>query len=125
MKPHFSILIFSAFSFLLVPFVQADSSFASTMKERLPEVIKAKDEGTVGEGVDGLLHIRADDASAELEKMVASENKDREALFASIAKKTAGKAEAADVAAKFAKAMAGKGQKGHWFRSSKGTWKQK
>ena len=52
------------------------------MKERLPEVIKAKGEGTVGEGVDGLLHLRAGDASAELEKMVASENKDRNALFA-------------------------------------------
>ena len=26
------------------------------MKERLPEVIKAKGEGTIGEGVDGLLH---------------------------------------------------------------------
>ena len=93
------------------------------MKERLPEVIKAKGEGTVGEGVDGLLHLRADDASAELKKMVASENKDRNALFASIAKKTEGKT--ADVAAKFAKAMIGKGKKGHWFRSSKGTWKQK
>ena len=91
----------------------------------MPEVIKAKGEGTVGEGVDGLLHIRAADASADLEKMVASENKDRKALFASIAKKTEGKAEASDVAAKFAKAMVGKGKKGHWFRSSKGTWKQK
>ena len=93
------------------------------MKERLPEVIKAKGEGTVGEGVDGLLHIRAEEASAELEKMVASENKDREALFANLAKKTKGStAEAAKI---FAKAMVGKGKKGHWFRSSKGAWKQK
>tara|TARA_B100001769_G_scaffold30820_1_gene20213 strand:+ start:188 stop:469 length:282 start_codon:yes stop_codon:yes gene_type:complete len=93
------------------------------MKERLPEVIKAKGEGTVGEGVDGLLHIRAEEPSAELEKMVASENKDREALFANLAKKTKGStAEAAKI---FAKAMIGKGKKGHWFRSSKGTWKQK
>ena len=125
MKTQFSLILLSSLSFLLVPFAQADSSFATTMKERLPEVIKAKGEGTVGEGVDGFLHIRIDDASAELEKLAASENKDRKALFASIAKKTEGKAEAADVAAKFAKAMVGKGKKGHWFRSSKGTWKQK
>ena len=93
------------------------------MKERLPEVIKAKGEGTVGEGVDGLLHIRAEEPSAELEKMVASENKDREALFANLAKKTKGStAEAAKI---FAKAMIGKGKKGHWFRSSKRAWKQK
>ena len=123
MKTQFPLILLFSLSFLLVPFVQADSSFASTMKERLPEVIKAKGEGTVGEGVDGLLHIRAEEASAELEKMVASENKDREALFANLAKKTKGStAEAAKI---FAKAMIGKGKKGHWFRSSKGTWKQK
>ena len=123
MKTQFPLILLFSLSFLLVPFVQADSSFASTMKERLPEVIKAKGEGSVGEGVDGLLHIRGDDASTELEKMVAAENKDRKALFASLAKKTEGStAEAAKV---FAKAMIGKGKKGHWFRSSKGTWKQK
>ena len=123
MKTQFPLILLFSLSFLLVPFVQADSSFASTMKERLPEVIKAKGEGTVGEGVDGLLHIRAEEPSAELEKMVASENKDREALFANLAKKTKGStAEAAKI---FAKAMIGKGKKGHWFRSSKGAWKQK
>ncbi len=123
MKTQFPLILLFSLSFLLVPVVQADSSFASTMKERLPEVIKAKGEGTVGEGVDGLLHIRAEEPSAELEKMVASENKDREALFANLAKKTKGStAEAAKI---FAKAMIGKGKKGHWFRSSKGTWKQK
>ena len=123
MKTQFPLILLFSLSFLLVPVVQADSSFASTMKERLPEVIKAKGEGTVGEGVDGLLHIRAEEASAELEKMVASENKDREALFANLAKKTKGStAEAAKI---FAKAMIGKGKKGHWFRSSKGAWKQK
>ena len=123
MKTQFSLILLFSLSFLLVPFVQADSSFASTMKERLPEVIKAKGEGTVGEGADGLLHIRAEEPSAELEKMVASENKDREALFANLAKKTKGStAEAAKI---FAKAMIGKGKKGHWFRSPKGAWKQK
>ena len=123
MKTQFPLILLFSLFFLLVPFVQAESSFASTMKERLPEVIKAKGEGTVGEGVDGLLHIRAEEASAELEKMVASENKDREALFANLAKKTKGStAEAAKI---FAKAMIGKGKKGHWFRSSKGAWKQK
>ena len=123
MKTQFPLILLFSLSFLFVPFVQADSGFASTMKERLPEVIKAKGEGTVGEGVDGLLHIRAEEASAALKKMVASENKDREALFANLAKKTKGStAEAAKI---FAKAMIGKGKKGHWFRSSKGAWKQK
>jgi uncharacterized protein YdbL (DUF1318 family) len=123
MKTQFPLLLLSALSFLLVPFAQADSSFATSMKERLPEVIKAKGEGTVGEGVDGFLHIREENASAQLEKMVGQENKDRKSLFASLAKKTGGSSVA--VAQKFAKAMIGKGKKGHWFRSSKGTWKKK
>ena len=123
MKTQFPLLLLSALSFLLVPFAQADSSFATSMKERLPEVIKAKGEGTVGEGVDGFLHIREENASAQLEKMVGLENKDRKSLFASLAKKTGGSSVA--VARKFAKAMIGKGKKGHWIRSSKGTWKKK
>lgn len=123
MKTQFPLLLLSALSFLLVPFAQADSSFATSMKERLPEVIKAKGEGTVGEGVDGFLHIREENALAQLEKMVGLENKDRKSLFASLAKKTGGSSVA--VAQKFAKAMIGKGKKGHWFRSSKGTWKKK
>ena len=123
MKTQFSLFLLYALSFLLVPFAQADSSFKASMKERLPEVIKAKGEGTIGEGVDGLLHVRAEDATADLKKMVAEENKDRKALFESLSEKTKGStAEAAKV---FAKAMVAKGKKGHWFRSSKGTWKQK
>ena len=56
-NPIFS-LSFVQLSFLLVPFAQADSSFAASMKERLTEVIKAKGEGTIGEGIDGLLRVR-------------------------------------------------------------------
>jgi uncharacterized protein YdbL (DUF1318 family) len=123
MKPHFSLLIFSALSFLLIPLVQADDSLAKRMKARLPDVIEAKDTGVVGEGLDGFLHIRDDNASASVEKMVGLENKDRKTLFANLAKKTGGSSVA--VAGKFAKAMVGKGKKGHWFRSSKGTWKKK
>jgi uncharacterized protein YdbL (DUF1318 family) len=123
MKPHIALLIFSALSFLLVPLVQADDSLAKRMKARLPDVIAAKDTGAIGEGVDGVLHIRDDNASASVEKMVGAENKDRKTLFSSLAKKTGGSS--AVVAEKFARAMIGKGKKGHWFRSSKGTWKKK
>jgi len=123
MKTKLALLLLPALSLFLAPLAHADTSFATSMKERLPEVIKAKGDGTIGEGVDGFLHIRGDDVSTEVEKMVTSENKDRKALFASIAKKAEGKS--SDVAAKFAKAMVGKGKKGHWFKSSKGTWKKK
>ena len=123
MKTNLALFFFSALSCILVSLVHADDSVAKSMKARLPDVLKAKDAGSIGEGVDGLLHVRADDASASLKEMVGAENTDRKSLFAALAKKTGGSSAA--VAEKFAKAMIGKGKKGHWFRSSKGTWKQK
>ena len=123
MRALFSLFICFTLGMTLTPLAQADEGLAKRMKARLPDVIEAKDAGSVGEGVDGFLHLRDDGASASLEKMVGDENKDRKALFADLAKKTGGSVDA--VAEKFAKAMVGKGKKGHWFRSSKGTWKQK
>ena len=94
----------------------------SRIKERLPELFAAKDAGTLGEGADGLVHLRpgAKDVVATLAK---KENADRKALFALTAEKTEGLASA--VAKQWAKAMRAKGKKGHWFRDSKGNWSQK
>ena len=44
------------FLFLFTPLVWAD--YTDRMKARLPDVLYAKDAGTVGEGVDGFLHLR-------------------------------------------------------------------
>ena len=127
MKKHIILLLATSLACSFT--VQAESNFASNMKQRLSAVIEAKDSGLVGEGVDGFLHLRNEDTSEEdnatvlLRAMVASENKARKSLFASLAKKTKGSStEAAKI---FAKAMVSKGKKGHWFKSSKGAWKKK
>jgi|TARA_E500000331_G_C17220532_1_gene697884 uncharacterized protein YdbL (DUF1318 family) len=98
------------------------SDYGTRMKERLPAVIKAKEKGLVGEGTDGLLHIRKD-ATADIKKMVTGENNDRKQLFQTMASKTGGTSK--EVATKFSKALVKKSKKGHWFRKSSGKWVQR
>ena len=122
MKPTISLLYLFSSLLVFAGSAYADASLGSRMKERLPKVLAAKAAGTVGEGVDGLLHIRsgADDTGAELAK---AENADRTPYFGLVAKKTEGSASA--VAKQWAKAMWSKGKEGHWFRDAKGNWSQK
>ena len=122
MKPTISLLYLFSGLLVFAGSAYADSALGSRMKERLPKVLLAKTAGTVGEGTDGLLHIRAsaDEAVADLAK---AENADRKTYFALVARKTEGSASA--VAKQWAKAMRAKGKTGHWFRDSKGNWSQK
>jgi uncharacterized protein YdbL (DUF1318 family) len=110
------ILISSFFSFS----VWAD--YSDRMKARLSDVVAAKDAGTVGEGVDGFLHLRKSSNSSDA-KLVESENADRKELFKDLAAKTGGDISA--VARKFSQGIATKAKSGHWFRKSSGDWVQK
>lgn len=93
------------------------------MKERLPDVISAKDAGSIGENIDGLLLLRDSSSSSKIKELVESENKDRVLLFKHLADKTG--ADENDVARKFSKAIASKAKKGHWFKNSSGSWVSK
>ena len=84
------------------------------MMNRLSELVAAKDAGSIGEGVDGYVHLR-DAGNSTAQKLVTAENADRKQLFASLPKDS-GSEEA--VAEKFSKALASKAKKGHWFRKS-------
>ena len=92
------------------------------MKERLPSLVQAKDQGVVGEGTDGFVYVREGD-SEKIVKMVADENEDRKILFKAMSSKTGGSVE--EVANKFSKALVQKSKKGHWFRKSSGEWMQR
>ena len=113
-------LIFFCSSILSSAF--ADSNLTGRMKARLPNVLVAKDNGYIGEGLNGMLAIR-EKASNEVTKLVQAENKDRATLFKILAKKTGGDTQ--DVAQKFAEAIASKAKKGHWFKNSSGNWVSK
>ena len=122
MKSAISLLYFLSGLLVFAGSAYADAALGSRMKERLPKVLLVKTAGTVGEGTDGLLHIRAgaDEVVAELAK---AENADRKTYFSLVARKTEGSAAA--VAKQWAKAMRTKGKTGHWFRDAKGNWSQK
>jgi len=98
------------------------ANFSDSMKARLSELVAAKDSGSIGEGVDGYVHLR-DAGNSTAQKLVAAENADRQQLFASLSQKTGGSVQA--VAEKFSKALASKAKKGHWFRKSSGDWIKK
>ena len=115
-----SIITYSIFFLALVHISMAD--FGSRMKERLPEIVAAKDKGLIGEGTDGFIHVR-DGESEKIKKLAIGENSDRKLLFKSMAKKTGGSTK--EVASKFSKAVVKKSKKGHWFRKSSGKWIQR
>ena len=117
---YYSCLILSFIFSVLGNFAFAD--YASRMKERLPSLVQAKDNGIVGEGTDGFVYVREGD-SEKIVKMVANENEDRKILFKAMSSKTGGSVE--EVANKFSKALVQKSKKGHWFRKSSGEWMQR
>ena len=100
----------------------AFADFASRMKERLPSLVQAKDQGKVGEGTDGFVYVRESD-SEKIKNMAAAENEDRKMLFKAMSSKTGGSVD--EVANKFSKALVKKCKKGHWFRKSSGEWIQR
>ena len=119
-KKYYSCLILSFIFSVLGNFAFAD--YASRMKERLPSLVQAKDQGVVGEGTDGFVYVR-ESGSEKIAKMVADENEDRKILFKAMSSKTGGSVE--EVANKFSQALVQKSKKGHWFRKSSGEWMQR
>ena len=107
---------------LLAAHVTVHAGFKERMKERLPAILVAKDKGSVGEGVDGLLHLRnQEDIPAK--KLVSEENLDRKEYFSAAAVKTNSTVQ--EVAQMFSSAMKSRDKKGHWQKSASGSWSQK
>jgi uncharacterized protein YdbL (DUF1318 family) len=114
--------IFSIFAILAVcAFGQSKSEIQQRMRERLPQLDALKAKEVVGENNRGLVEVRgAGDASAS--GVVAEENRDREAVYALIAKETGatpenvGKARAKDIAAR---------SRGVWVQDESGRWAKK
>ncbi|MDA8991239.1 YdbL family protein [Opitutales bacterium] len=102
--------------------INSFADFSSRMKERLPEIVKAKNSGFIGEGTEGLVHVRGTGTKA-VKKLADDENNDRKILFSAMSKKTGGSVD--EVASKFSKALVKKSKKGHWFRKSSGKWIQR
>jgi uncharacterized protein YdbL (DUF1318 family) len=89
------------------------------------------DRGNIGIGQDGLLRIRTTDGlnlkeRAEAQQLVEAENRDREALYAEIAKaNNIPKENIPKIKSIFAKSWVDQAQPGWWIQDSQGNWKKK
>jgi len=96
-------------------------SVKAGMLARKGTIDALKNQGAVGEGNDGYLHVRA--ASAEANKVVGAENGDRRVVYAAIAKNEGVPIEI--VAKRRAIQIAGITAPGHWLQKEDGSWYKK
>lgn len=92
------------------------------MEQRLPAIDRLKTAEAVGENNRGLLEVRGS-GGADATAVVAEENRDREAVYALIAKETGASAESVGRAR--ARQIAANSRPGVWVQDERGQWKKK
>lgn len=105
------------------PVAQAQSAaeLRNKMAQRLPQVDDLKAKGAIGENNRGFVEVRA--AAPNADRVVSDENRDREAVYALIAKETGATPEAVGRAR--AKQIAAQSRSGVWVQDEGGAWKKK
>ncbi|HEX2930483.1 MAG TPA: YdbL family protein [Candidatus Binatia bacterium] len=102
-----------------------------SIKQRAGSIKPYMDRGNVGIGQDGLLALRTADGlnlkeRAEAQQLVDAENRDREALYAEIAKANGIPRENVPrIKAIFAKSWIEQAQSGWWIQDGSGNWRRK
>ena len=91
------------------------------MKDRLPEIIRLKASGVIGETNQGLLAFVGD--NRQKQALVDAENKDRQLVYTAIAKQQG--TTAAVVGQRRALQIAEKAKPGEWLQNTSGKWIQK
>lgn len=91
------------------------------MKDRLPRIIELKASGIIGENNQGLLAFVGDNKPDQA--LVDAENKDRQMVYAAIAKQQG--ATAAVVGQRRALQIAQRAKPGDWLQDAGGKWFQK
>jgi len=92
------------------------------MADRLATIDDYKTRGLAGENNRGLLEARAGAGAAE-QRVIADENRDREAVYALIARQTGATAE--QVGQKRAEDIATHSRPGVWLQDKSGQWYRK
>jgi uncharacterized protein len=106
---------------MVVDQVQARDEIRERMHERLPEIIKLKTEGIIGETSDGLLGYVGEKRVAE--ELVEAENRDRLRVYAAIAREHSIGME--HVGQRRARQIAEQADPGCWLQDESGNWYQK
>ena len=111
-----AVLLFGAVS---VTHAQDLLELRSRMEQRIGQIDTLKTQGIVGENNKGFLEVR----SGSDQGVSATENADRAAVYAALAKKTGSTPEMVGRAR--AKQIAAGSAKGVWVQAEGGTWAQK
>jgi uncharacterized protein YdbL (DUF1318 family) len=116
--------LFAALCLITVTAFAAESAtdIRRRMEQRLPAIDRLKTAEAIGENNRGLIEVRAA-GQADATKVVAEENRDREAVYALIANETG--ATVASVARARAKQIAANSRAGVWVQDEGGAWKKK
>ncbi|MBL9215978.1 MAG: DUF1318 domain-containing protein [Opitutaceae bacterium] len=115
--------LFAAACLLAAPaFAQNAADLRRRMEQRLPQIDALKAQEVLGENNRGLLEERKA-GSAEAGRVIADENRDREAVYALIAKDTGASVEA--VARARARQIAANSRPGVWLQDDGGRWYRK
>lgn len=111
------------FALTAAPVAQAQSAaeLRNKMAQRLPQIDDLKAKGAIGENNRGFVEVRA--ATPNADRVVSDENRDREAVYALIAKETGATPEAVGRAR--AKQIASQSRPGVWVQDESGAWKKK
>lgn len=91
------------------------------MNQRLSQVDQLKASGAIGENNRGFLEVR--EGGGEAGNVVSAENRDREAVYAAIAKQTGSTAE--QVGRARARQIAANSAAGVWLQREDGSWYKK
>jgi uncharacterized protein len=102
-----------------------------SIKRRSGAIKPYMDKGSVGINQDGLLVVRSSAGlslkdRAEVQQLIEAENRDREALYAEIAKANSIPSDAVPkIKGIFARSWIDQAQSGWWLQDSQGNWKRK
>lgn len=115
--------LFAALCLLAAPaFADSAADLRRRMEQRLPQIDALKAQEVLGENNRGLLEERKS-GTAGAAGVVADENRDREAVYALIAKETGASADS--VARARARQIASGSRPGVWVQDEAGVWKKK
>ena len=124
MKPFFKRLLLLSLVFAgAVVLIRAEdlSAVRTRMEQRLSKIDDLKSQGIIGENNRGFVEVRGGDAEAAA--VVSSENTDRQAAYAGLAKQTGTSAE--QVGRARAKQLATASAAGVWIQKEDGSWAKK
>lgn len=117
----FLCLALTALSASTAALAESANDIRARMAQRLSQVDDLKGQGAIGENNRGLLEVR--DGGGNAASVVADENRDREAVYALIAKETGATSDSVGRAR--AKQIAAASKPGVWVQDESGAWKKK